>query len=45
MKEGMSRYEALEKVSSEFPDKMKNLNTDDELQKIIKENSKKNRKN
>ena len=40
MKEGMSRYEAMEKVRSEFPDKMKNLNKDDELQKIVEENLK-----
>ena len=40
MKEGMSRYEAMEKVRSEFPDKMKNLNRDDELQKTVKENLK-----
>ena len=40
MKEGMSRYEAMEKVRSKFPDKMKNLNKDDELQKLVKENLK-----
>ena len=36
----MSRYEAMEKARSEFPDKMKNLNKDDGLQKIVKENLK-----
>lgn len=40
MKDGKSRHEAMEKTRSEFPDKMKCLNSDDELQKIVNENLK-----